>query len=589
MEKILVIGQDSEPHKDILRLLVSEGFEVITADEPEAGVETAYTQRPNLIVCTLDLNGCDSRLLLKAMQERSDLAIIPFILVSDQNEKFYLRECIELGADDCLTLPIADPEILSAIKTRLRKQAQVMEQYAAVLRNTAERLNRLANYDSLTELPNHHLLYQRLVQAIERAIQKDRPLALLSLSLDRLRQINNTLGYKAGDSLLQAAAKRLRSSLPERAIVARLTGNQFAVLLKDFDSRHEVQAIANDLLNRLSHPFSLRGQEIFITTSIGVTLYPDNSSDASTLLRQADAALEWAKQQKSNYCQFYRTDIPVVPADQIVLETWLRYALERQEFEVYYQPQMDLKSHRILGAEALIRWTHPEHGPISPGQFIPLAEETGLIVPIGEWIFQQTCRQIQIWQQRGLPPLQISVNLSSVQFNQPRLSQTIISTLKQAGLSPETLELEITETALMQDAETAIPILSELKALGLKIAIDDFGTGYSSLSYLKQLPIDTLKIDTCFVRGVTNDLKNQAILTAVIQMAHDLKLTVIAEGVETEAELAFLQNYRCDIGQGYHIGRPMSADKFEEFLANFAETTEELDKSSYIHSYGISS
>lgn len=589
MEKILVIGQDSEPQKDILRLLVSEGFEAITADDPETGVETAYTQRPNLMMCTLDLDGCDSRLLLKALEERSELAIIPFILVTDQNEKFYLRECIELGADDCLTLPIADPEILSAIKTRLRKQAQLMEQYAAVLRNTAERLNRLANYDSLTDLPNHHLLYQRLVQAIERAIQKGRPLALLSLSLDRLRQINNTLGYKAGDSLLQAAAKRVRSSLPERATVARLTGNQFAVLLRDFDNRQEVQAVANDLLSRLSHPFSLRGQEVFVTTSIGVTLYPEDSSDASTLLRQADAALEWAKQQKSNYCQFYRTDIPVVPANQIVLETWLRYALERQEFEVYYQPQMDLKSHRILGAEALIRWTHPEHGPISPGEFIPLAEETGLIIPIGEWILQQTCRQIQLWQQQGLPPLQISVNLSSVQFNQPRLSQTIISILKQAGLSPETLELEITETALMQDAETAIPILSELKALGLKIAIDDFGTGYSSLSYLKQLPIDTLKIDNCFVRGVTADLKNQAILTAVIQMAHDLQLTVIAEGVETEAELALLERYRCDIGQGYYIGRPMPADKFEAFLTSVAGTEENLQKSSCIHSLGITS
>ncbi|HEY9763150.1 MAG TPA: GGDEF domain-containing response regulator [Trichocoleus sp.] len=589
MEKILVIGQDSTPHKDILRLLVSEGFEVITADEPDAGVETAYIQRPNLIICTLDLDGGDSRLLLKALQERTELAIIPFILVSDQNEKFYLRECVELGADDCLTLPIADPEILSAIKTRLRKQAQLMEQYAAVLRNTAERLNRLANYDSLTDLPNHHLLYQRLVQAIERSIQKNRSLALLSLSLDRLRQINNTLGYNAGDSLLQAAAKRLRSSLPERAIVARLTGNQFAVLLKDFDSRQGVQAVANDLLNRLSHPFSLRGQEVFITTSIGVTLYPDDSSDASTLLRQADAALEWAKQQKSNYCQFYRTDIPVVSTDQIVLETWLRYALERQEFEVYYQPQMDLKSHRILGAEALIRWTHPEHGPISPGQFIPLAEETGLIVPIGEWILQETCRQIQTWQQRGLPPLQISVNLSSVQFNQPQLSQTIINALKQANLSPEVLELEITETALMQDSESAIPILNELKALGLKIAIDDFGTGYSSLSYLKELPIDTLKIDTCFVKGATTDLKNQAILTAVIQMAHDLQLTVIAEGVETEAELALLESYRCDIGQGYYIGRPMSAEQFEAFLGTVVKTEENWEKSPPIHSFGISS
>jgi diguanylate cyclase (GGDEF)-like protein len=473
---------------------------------------------------------------------------------------------MELGADDCLTEPFTDGELASAIATRLRKQNQLTEQYIAVLRNTAERLNRLAHYDSLTDLPNHHLLHQRLSQAVERATQGQQPFALLSLSLDRLRQINNTLGYQAGDALLQATAKRLRSSLPEGTTVARLTANQFAILLTDFKNRQGVIAVANELIDRLSRPFSLLGQEVFITTSIGITLYPDDSTDVKTLLRQVDAALEAAKHQKSNYCQFYRSDMPVVVGDQIILETWLRYALERQEFEVYYQPQIDLRSGEIVGAEALIRWTHPQHGPISPSRFIPLAEETGLIVPIGEWMLRQVCHQLKTWQKMRLPAIQVSVNLSSVQFNQLHLSQTIAGILQETGLLPNALELELTETALMQDAQAALQILSDLKALGLKIAIDDFGTGYSSLSYLKQLPIDTLKIDNCFVRGVTADPKNQAILTAVIQMAHDLNLTVIAEGVETAAELAFLKNYRCDIGQGFYVGKPMPSHDLEQFL-----------------------
>ncbi|HEY9736454.1 MAG TPA: diguanylate cyclase, partial [Trichocoleus sp.] len=366
MEKILVIGQESPARQSILKPLVGEGFETITAEDGDSGLAIAQSERPNLIVCVLDCDGHDSRSLLSEIQQRSDLAVIPFILVTNQSEKFYLRECIELGADDCLVEPVTDPELISAIKTRLRKQAQITEQYVAVLRNTAERLNRLAHYDSLTDLPNHHLLHQRLVQAIERATQNHQAVALLSISLDRLRQVNNTLGYQAGDALLQATAKRLRSSLPDGSTVARLTGNQFAVLLTDFDSRLGVLAVAQDLINRLSQPFSLPSQEVFLTTSIGVALYPEDSDEISTLLRQADAALEAAKQQKSNYCQFYRADIPVVPANQLVLETWLRYALERQEFEVYYQPKMALGSHHILGAEALIRWAHPEHGPISP-------------------------------------------------------------------------------------------------------------------------------------------------------------------------------------------------------------------------------
>jgi diguanylate cyclase len=407
-----------------------------------------------------------------------------------------------------------------------------------------------------------------LSQAISESQQPGHRLALLSLSLDRLRQVNNVLGYPAGDALLKASSKRLLASLPYGTTLARLTGNQFAILLPNVESTEAVRAVADNLMDALSRPFSLPGQEVFMTISVGVALCPDHSTDLNTLLRQADAALDWAKNQKSNYCQFYRPDMPVVSGDQIKMETWLRYALERQEFEVYYQPQVNLRSGKVEGVEALIRWHHPQEGNISPAKFVPLAEETGLIVPIGGWVLETVCHQARYWQQIDLGLRHVSVNLSSVQFNQLNLTEQIEKILASAHLAPEQLELEITETALMQDSELAVETLHQLKDLGIRIAIDDFGTGYSSLSYLKKLPIDTLKIDNCFVRGVTTDAKNQVILKSAIQMGHSLDLCIVAEGVETEAEHAFLRQHHCDFVQGFWVGRPMSADKLQDCLKN---------------------
>jgi len=562
MHKILVIGPDTRDRKSIVRLLIAEGLETVVANDSHDGLTLAQAEQPDLILCTLDLSGQASQDLLKTLQITPDTAVIPVILLTPCSDRAYLRHCIELGADDCLVYPAPPTELLAAIHSRLQKQARLTERYVAVLRKTAERLNRLAHYDHLTDLPNHHLLRQRLSHAISQG-----PVALLCLSLDRLRQVNNTLGHPAGDDLLRLTASRLKASLPHGTTVARLTGNQFAILLPHPGSRQALQTIANDLIKRLSLPFALIGQDVFVTISIGIALYPDDSTDLDTLLRQVDAALEGAKHQKSHYCQFYRADMPVVSGDDLQLETNLRYALERQEFEVYYQPQRLLGYPRsaavpTLSAEALIRWSHPQQGAISPGRFIPLAEDTGLIVPIGEWILRQTCAQVKTWQQQGLPPIKVSVNLSSVQLNQPHLPQTIAQILQETGLSPQLLELELTETALMQDATAALAMLSELKALGLRIAVDDFGTGYSSLSYLKQFPIDTLKIDRCFVNGLSTDPKNQVILTAMIEMAHALGLYVVAEGVETEAELALLRDYQCDSVQGYLLGRPMASQEF---------------------------
>ena len=544
-------------------MIAAAGYSIDQVETGAAGLEWARLHNPNLVVCDWELSDCNGHDVLRQMRSDVQLMITPFILLSSLYDHRHLRETMQMGADDCLLRPFSDHMLIAAIAARLKHQAAISNHYLSHLRLAAEHLNRLSYYDSLTKLPNHLLFEQRFTQLIQKST---RPVALLSLSLDRLRQINNILGYPAGDTVLQSASHRLQACLPAGTPLARLTGNQFAITLGNVEHLAAVRQLATELMDALSRPFSLPGHEVFLTASVGVAMYPDNSEELPVLMRQADAALEYAKRQKSNYCQFYQPNMTIPTEYQIRLETWLRYALERDEFEVYYQPQLNLRTGQIEGAEALIRWHHPEAGNISPGLFIPLAEETGLILAIGQWVLETACRQARQWQDMNLGLRHMSVNLSSVQFNQGNLTQQVAQTLQNSGLSPSLLELEITETALIQDANAAIQTLNELKHLGIRLAVDDFGTGYSSLSYLQKLPINTLKIDNCFVRGVTTDPKNQVILKSAIDMGHNLGLCIIAEGVETIEEQSLLATYQCDFAQGYLIGKPMNAGRLQAYL-----------------------
>ena len=574
MQKVLVIENPGPQRQELVSYLESEDFTVTLADNGSAGINAVHQHRPDVILCSsLFRDGLDGHQVLEAVRRHSHLKLTPFIMLADTTERSHIRRAMELGADDCIVRPLSHAEIVGTIAARIQRQVDTNEIYATTLRNTAERINRLAHYDSLTDLPNYRLLHQRLSQAITTAHSSQQTLAFMSLSLDRLKLVNTVMGYPAGDELLKASARRMQACLPPRATLARLTANQFAIVIPNLTRPQEARETAENLIDALSRSFSLPGQEVFVTTSIGIAFLIHQCEDIYTLLRQADAALEYAKKQKSNYYQFYRSDMPVVFSDQIAMETWLRYALERSEFEVYYQPQLNISNGRIEGCEALIRWSHPEQGYISPAKFVPLAEDTGLIVEIGQWVMQTACAQARKWQDMGLGMEYMSINLSSVQFNQPNLIDSIKNILASTGLMPRHLELEVTETALMQDAESAIATLGEIKNLGIRTAIDDFGTGYSSLSYLKELPIDTLKIDNCFVRGATHDHKNQAILQSTIELAHRLSLKVVAEGVENEAEQALLSGYNCDYLQGFWVGKPMSADAIEKrFALSKAET-----------------
>jgi diguanylate cyclase (GGDEF)-like protein/PAS domain S-box-containing protein len=436
-----------------------------------------------------------------------------------------------------------------------------------------ERMAYLAQYDHLTGLANRTLLQDRLHQALARGERDGAKVALLFLDLDHFKAVNDTFGHAAGDELLQAVAGRLKGRLRESDTVARLGGDEFAVVLENMGDGQDAGSVAQDILDILSEPLALSGREIPVAASIGIAVCPPSGGES--LLKDADAAMYRAKQQGRgrNTYEFYTEEMNVQAAERMALVGSLRQALERGEFLLHYQPQVELVAGRIVGAEALLRWRHPERGIVSPGEFVPVLEETGLIEEVGEWVLQTACAQSRAWKDAGLPPVRMAVNLSARQFRRGDLAGSVVRTLLRNGLERGCLELEITESLLMDDSEASSAMLEELKTKnGFRIAIDDFGTGYSSLDRLKSIPVDLLKIDRSFVRDIANGSKDAAIVAAVIDLAHHLGLEVIGEGVETEEQLDFLLRHGCDEVQGFYFSKPVPADEFAEMLAGMDPT-----------------
>lgn len=429
-----------------------------------------------------------------------------------------------------------------------------------------EQLNFLATHDALTHLPNRTLLIDRLGQSVARGHWQKRLVAVMFLDLDRFKVINDTLGHSLGDLLIKAVSERLTASVRGGDTVARLGGDEFIIILADIGYAEDVARVAEKILNSLSKPFNLEGRELFITTSIGISIYPNDGEQPETLLKNADTAMYRAKEQGRNNYQHYSAAMNASAFERLMIETSLRQALERREFLLYYQPQVDLATWQIVGIEALIRWKHPTMGLVSPAKFIPLAEETGLIIPIGEWVLRTACSQNNAWQAAGFPPIRVSVNVSGCQFRQSDLIQTIRRVLDETGLAPRYLEIELTESVLMKNEEKMISAIGTLREMGVSISIDDFGTGYSSLSYLKRFVIQNLKIDQSFIRDITTNPDDAAIVTAIITLAHSLKLKVIAEAVETDDQLQSLRALQCDQMQGYLFSRPLPAEEMTKLL-----------------------
>jgi diguanylate cyclase (GGDEF)-like protein/PAS domain S-box-containing protein len=427
-------------------------------------------------------------------------------------------------------------------------------------------LQQQAHFDPLTELPNRTLMFDRFSQALRMAKRYGHIIAVMLIDLDRFKEVNDTLGHDIGDQLLIETSKRLTYTIRESDTVARMGGDEFFVILPEIGSANDAAHIAQKFLNILSAPFLLSGNELFISASIGISMFPNDSDDPDKLVKKADTAMYHAKAQGKNNFKFFTEDINKSTVERFILETQFRQALDKLEFHMNYQPKVDIRSGIITGTEALLRWYHPEQGNVKPGLFIPLAEETGFVVQLGEWALRESCRQNKEWQDKGLRPLRVSVNLSPRQFKKRDLLEMVKGVLDETGLDPQYLMLEITESTIMENIEETIGTMNSFRDLGVGISIDDFGTGYSSLNYLNRFSVDELKVDQTFISQLS-DADNCKVVNAVIALAHELNHKVVAEGVETDEQLEFLRSNNCDEVQGYFFSKPLSAKDFHALLS----------------------
>ncbi|HHY72165.1 MAG TPA: EAL domain-containing protein [Bacillus bacterium] len=430
-----------------------------------------------------------------------------------------------------------------------------------------EKLKFQALYDDLTKLPNRTFFNNQLNQTIQRAVDSNNRCAVIFLDLDRFKDVNDSLGHSIGDELLKATAIRLKEILENKGIVTRYGGDEFAIILHDLKSNFDCIYIVNRIIKSFSKPFILNEFELFITPSIGISIYPNDGEDGESLVKFADSAMYYAKQDGKNTYKFYQKDYMQKSTERLMLTNDLRKAIENNEFLLYYQPKISCNTGELDGVEALIRWRHPKKGMISPDFFISLAEETGLIVHIDQWVMRQACLQIKEWQEKGYKPVKIAVNLSMLQFQQKNLVKIIKSILQETGIHPSNLEIELTERVIMNNPDVALPNIKKLKSLGIQISMDDFGTHYSSLNYLKLLSLNSLKIDQSFIRDLLIDKHDQSIVKAMIQLAHNLDLKVVAEGVETKEQFQFLKSQQCDYVQGFYFDQPLPPAKILKYIS----------------------
>jgi diguanylate cyclase (GGDEF)-like protein len=566
----ILIIDDDEQVRNLLKEILSNGNDCVLAGSAEDALALLNTESFNLVISDINMGGISGLELVPRVLEQTPDTVV--VMVSGQQTIDYAIESMRAGAFDYITKPLDIRQVLAAVGRALehhellRGKRQYENHLEDLVKERTAEIEHLAYYDRLTDLPNRVLFADRCAQALAIAQRNQHQTGILLVSLDRFKKINDTLGHDAGDVVLTEAAARLRNCVGEADTVARSDGDEFALLLTQVSEAGALADVAVSIAEAFKPPFQLGRQEVYVTVSIGIGIFPLNGEDHSTILRNAGAALYRAKKLGGNKCQFYAAEMNEQALKRLALETSLRRAIENEEFITYYQPVVNLATGEVVGAEALVRWRHPEFGVLPPAKFIGLAEDTGMIVEIGDFVMRSACAQTRAWQDRGFGRLRIAVNVSARHFQQTNFLDRVVQILTDTRLDPVSLELELTETSIVENPEMAAELLTRIRNLGARVAIDDFGTGYSSLSYLKRLPIDTVKLDRSFVNGATSDPDDAALVMAIITLAHNLGLKVIAEGVETDEQLNFLRLLRCDEVQGYLFSKPVPAEVFESLL-----------------------
>jgi diguanylate cyclase (GGDEF)-like protein len=575
MKTILVIEDEKSIRSNIVRILHFGNFQVLEAPDGQTGVDMAKSYLPDLIVCDIMMPGLDGYQVFRELSEQAETAIIPFVFLSAKADRTEIRHGMSIGADDYLTKPFTSAELLQAVTARLTKQVSVTEPYVNEMKRAATNLSQVAYTDPLTNLPNRILLRHRLGELLRQARQQQSSLAVFSLNICKFRQVNSLYGQSTGDMLLKAVADRLNALAENDRIVARMGSNEFCILWTDVLVKEDVQTLATQIIQQIQQPYLIGDHSIDIRVCLGVSIYPQHADNPDTLLARSETAQHWC--QKVVPATTYKVYDPVMTQtdrEQKELEIDLRHAIAHQEFDLHYQPQVNVITGRLMGVEALLRWQHPTRGLVPTDQVIAIAEETGLITQIGEWVFSTAARHFKEWQQTSLSPLKLAINLSFRQLQDDNLIQHLTQVIADTEINAASIMLELTETSLMSQLDSTKVILEKLTALGISIAIDDFGIGYTSLAHLKHLPINLLKIDQSFVGRINIDKQDAAIVTAIIAMAQSLGLRVIAEGVETRDQLSFLSKQGCYAIQGYICCPPVPADQIPCYLerTNLLET-----------------
>lgn len=565
--KILVCDDDNSVRMLTRRCLEADDMLVVEAASGVDALELFISERPDLLFLDVEMPGMDGLEVCRRIRKMAQGEVIPIMIVTGSDDRNSIDEGFQAGATQYKTKPVNWSLLSRDVQYMLRASNAFNS-----LKRQEDRLRYLAYFDPLTNLPNRRSFIEQLNRILKRSKRRDSSAALLFIDLDNFKRINDSIGHGRGDKLLVEISKRLTMELREddaisylapdedtehdgSTEIARLGGDEFTVVLSDIDSINGVEAVARRILERLSRPIALQSHNPVVTPSIGIAIFPSDGADPDDLVRNADTAMYAAKAEGRACYRFYNEQMNAKAVEHLLLEEELRDAIKSDQLELHYQPQVDTDSGQVVSMEALVRWNHPGRGMVSPGEFIPVAERTGLIIELGDWILQEAARNCAHWDEAGFDSFRVGINLSPLQFSQPDLAANVSAFLRDSGLAAERLELELTESAIMTDAETNIEKLRQLKELGISLAVDDFGTGYSSLSYLKRFPIDTLKIDQSFVSDLASP-DGQALVDAIIALASTLNLQVIAEGVETLEQVNYLLARDCHLLQGYYFSRP---------------------------------